>query len=79
MALMISCREVTELLTEHAEGSLRGMKKLQVRIHLGICPGCQCFRDQLGATQGALRAMPEPEASNELKEKLLEELRKRGS
>ena len=77
--LILPCREVAELLTEHAEGSLRGVKKLQMRFHLAICPGCKCFRDQLDATTDTLKALPEPEAPKELVQTLLEELRKRGS
>jgi hypothetical protein len=76
LSFIPKCREVTELLTEHSEDQLRGWNRAAVRFHLSVCPGCACLQRQLEATRRALGKLPETPASDELKERLLRELRK---
>jgi len=75
VSLFISCREVTELLTEASEGTLHGWKKLQVKFHMGVCKPCQCYRSQVETTVATLHAMPRGSAPDELKRSLVEQLR----
>jgi hypothetical protein len=76
LSFIPKCREVTELLTEHSEDQLRGWSRAGVRFHLAICPGCSCLQRQLEATREALGKLPETPPTDELKERLLRELRK---
>lgn len=76
LSFIPKCREVTELLTEHSEDQLEGWSRAAVRFHLSICPGCSGLQRQFEATREALGRLPETPATDELKERLLRELRK---
>ena len=56
--MIITCRQVSELLTEDAENALRGYNRARVRLHLKICTRCQAHKKQLDTTVAVLRAMP---------------------
>lgn len=76
MAVIPKCREVTELLTEHSEDQLHGWQRVAVRLHLSVCPGCKCLQRQFDATRATLGRLREAPATDELKARLLNELRK---
>ncbi|HJV90336.1 MAG TPA: zf-HC2 domain-containing protein [Holophagaceae bacterium] len=42
-ALLLTCRDVTALLTEFQEGSLRLDLRLRMKAHLALCPPCRAF------------------------------------
>lgn len=43
MALLLTCRDVTDRLTDYQEGALSPLSHFRVRLHLAICKGCQHF------------------------------------
>jgi predicted anti-sigma-YlaC factor YlaD len=68
---MISCRELTELVTEYAEGRMAFLDRVRFQIHLGSCRGCRRFVRQMRATARALGRLPPPELPAGLRDELL--------
>ncbi len=52
---MLSCKEVTHLLSEAQERELSLGEKLGLRMHLVMCKGCSNFRDQMDFIRRACR------------------------
>lgn len=69
---MLTCREITELASDHAEGHLAEAVHRQVVAHLAGCPGCAAWVRQLAATSTALRSLPEPALPAALQASLLD-------
>lgn len=40
---MLTCQELTELVTDYLEGHLGLADRVQFKIHLGMCPHCRRF------------------------------------
>jgi anti-sigma factor RsiW len=51
MDMMVgSCEETRELLSEHVEGELTGLRRLRVRLHLAGCDACSAVARSLRRT-----------------------------
>ena len=68
---MMTCKQVTELVTAYAEGQLRFLDRLRFQVHLGLCAHCRRYVRQLRATARALGQLPEPELPAELQDELM--------
>ena len=62
---MLSCREVTELLSEERDRQLKVSERVQLRLHLAMCQGCSNFKKQLGFLHDACQLfVAEPAAKD---------------
>jgi anti-sigma factor RsiW len=55
----LSCIEIVELVNDYLEGSLERDERTRFEEHLGECPGCAAYVDQMRTTvrlTGRLRA-----------------------
>ena len=43
----ISCKELVELVTDYLEGVLPSEKRARFEEHLGQCPGCEVYLEQM--------------------------------
>jgi anti-sigma factor ChrR (cupin superfamily) len=68
---MLTCKQITELVTAYAEGQLRFMDRLRFQMHIGMCKNCRAYVRQLQATAKAMGKLPEPEIPPDLKDELL--------
>ena len=68
---MLTCKQITELVTAYAEGQLKLMDRIRFRLHIGMCPHCKVYVRQLQATAKALGKLPEPEIPPELQAELM--------
>ncbi|WP_242338838.1 MULTISPECIES: anti-sigma factor [Anaeromyxobacter] len=68
---MLTCKELTELVTDYAEGNLSFVDRLRFRVHIGMCRDCRRYVRQVKATAAALGALPVPELSPDLEQELL--------
>jgi len=68
---MLTCREITELVTEYSEGRLSLRDRLRFQLHLGLCKNCRAYVRQVKATAGALGRLPPPEVPPELEQELM--------
>jgi predicted anti-sigma-YlaC factor YlaD len=68
--LSASCEGTARLLSEYADGELRGFRRVRVEAHLAACEGCRTVYRALLETIEALRAVGqvEPEAQPQLAE-----------
>ena len=44
---MLSCKEVTHLLSEAQDRNLAPYERLQLEMHVALCRGCRGFKDQM--------------------------------
>lgn len=60
-ALLLTCRDTTDLLTDYLEGALPFVRRIQVSAHLSICPPCRAFLDSLRQVPQRLGRLLDPE------------------
>ncbi len=58
---MPTCKQMTEMASDRAEGNLGFLERLRFDRHLAHCEGCRAYVRQLAATTRALRRLPGPE------------------
>jgi anti-sigma factor ChrR (cupin superfamily) len=68
---MLTCKEITELVTDYAEGNLSFMDRVRFQMHIGMCRNCRRYVRQVKATAGALGLLPPPEIRPDLEQELL--------
>jgi hypothetical protein len=52
--MMLSCKEVTRLVSQGLDRRLGFAERLRLRLHLAICDGCTNFRKQVTFLRKAL-------------------------
>jgi anti-sigma factor RsiW len=52
----LTCQELVELVTEYLEGTLPPRERERFDAHLGECPGCGVYLEQMRATVVLARA-----------------------
>ncbi|WP_374680867.1 zf-HC2 domain-containing protein [Accumulibacter sp.] len=52
---MLTCREVTQLLSEEHDRPLTLAERLRLRVHLAMCQGCANFKKQMNFLHAACR------------------------
>lgn len=68
---MLTCKQVTEMATDRAEGALDATARTAFDEHLRECEGCGAWVRQLELARLALGRLPEPELSPALNDALL--------
>jgi predicted anti-sigma-YlaC factor YlaD len=62
---MLSCKEVSHLLSESQDRKLNLSEKMHLEMHLAICRGCRNFKEQMNflrqACQHYVNARKHPE------------------
>ena len=56
---MLSCKQVTHLISERQDRELGLGERLALRLHLALCDGCTAFGKQLEFLRRALRRRSE--------------------
>jgi predicted anti-sigma-YlaC factor YlaD len=73
--MMLTCRELTEIVTDYIEGRMSLWDRVRFQLHLGMCTHCRAFVRQMRLARSANAAVPSPELTPELKEALLARFR----
>lgn len=68
---MLTCKQMTEMATDRAEGFLDGDARVAFEEHLRGCEGCETYVRQLDVARQALGRLPEPKISPALNDALL--------
>lgn len=55
---MLSCRELTELVTEYLEGRMPLRRRMAFWFHVGMCGHCRTYLKQMKATVRILGQLP---------------------
>ena len=69
------CRELVELVTDYLEGRLSAVDRARFEAHLGDCPYCASYLEQMRQTIRVLGRLPEESLSDEVRDGLLAALR----
>jgi anti-sigma factor RsiW len=71
---------LVELVTDYLEEKLPPAERERFETHLGVCPGCQAYLDQIRRTIGMTGSLTEESIPTEARDRLLETFRdwKRG-
>lgn len=74
--LALSCKDVTELVTEAMEGALAPDTQVEFTEHLSQCEACRTFAQQIAQTVDVLRMLPR-DAGPEPNEQIMTAFRRR--
>jgi anti-sigma factor RsiW len=71
----LTCQELVELVTEYLENSLEADARARFELHLGVCPGCVDYLDQMRQTIRATGRLHEETLDPGIRDTLLEAFR----
>ncbi|HEV2440658.1 MAG TPA: zf-HC2 domain-containing protein [bacterium] len=71
----MTCRELVELVTDYLEATMPGADRDRFEEHLGQCPPCRAYLDQMRQTIAALGKLPRESISDDAKRGLLDVFR----
>jgi anti-sigma factor RsiW len=79
---MLSCKEVTEIVTDYVEGRMSLSDRMRFHMHIGMCKHCRAYVRQMKATVAALGKVPDDapmpdDVRDELRERFADWKRKR--
>lgn len=63
MALRLSCKEASKLISEGMDRRLSVGERFRLRLHVRICDACTRFTSQVQFLRRALKAFPGPDDS----------------
>ena len=72
---MLTCQQMTELVTAYVEGKLSLADRLRFLMHLSMCSKCRRYVRQLRATAAALGKVEPVPPTPDQREALLEQFR----
>lgn len=68
---MITCKQLTELVTAQLEGQLSLTDRLRFQAHLGLCRHCRKYLRQMRITLKTLGKLPDLELSPQVEQELM--------
>ena len=71
----LTCKELTELITDYLEQRLSEAERARFEQHLAICEACVTYLDQMRLTVKALGAKPRVEIPKAVESELLQTFR----
>jgi hypothetical protein len=75
LAGRLTCREVTEAVTEYLEGAMGMTRWTRFQLHLGLCIGCRIYLRQMRLTLEATKALPADPMPDAMRAELLRRFR----
>jgi anti-sigma factor RsiW len=69
---MLSCKQLTELVTDYLEGKLSLADRLKFQMHLGMCKHCRAYLRQMKVTIETLGHLPAEPIPDGVRDELLE-------
>ena len=72
----LTCKELTELVTDYLEGRLPHSESARFEQHLSVCSGCVTYLNQMRATVKVLGARPRVEIPAAMESELLQAFRR---
>lgn len=72
---MLSCKELTELVTDYLEERLSFMQRTRFQLHLGMCRHCRRYLRQMRLTVRTLGTLPEEPIAADVREELMKRFR----
>ncbi|MBK8172864.1 MAG: zf-HC2 domain-containing protein [Sandaracinaceae bacterium] len=75
---MLTCQQLTELVTEYLEGRMSFWRRTQFQMHLGMCKHCRAYIRQMKTTVATLGQLPQEPVPPDLKDELLKRFARMG-
>ena len=72
---MLTCKEITEIVTDYLEGRQSFLERMRFELHLGMCRHCRAYLRQMRATIDATGNLPGESIPPAMSEQLLERFR----
>lgn len=72
---MLTCRELTEVITDYLEGRMSFMDRVRFRAHVGMCRSCRTYLDQMKQTVRTLGKLPLETIPPHVQDQLLAQFR----
>lgn len=72
---MMTCKELTELVTDYLESKLSFLDRVRFQFHIGLCLGCRAYLRQMRQTTRVLGALPAEPIPPDVRKALLERFR----
>ncbi|MBK9071936.1 MAG: zf-HC2 domain-containing protein [Myxococcales bacterium] len=72
---MLTCQQLTEIITDYTEGRMSWRERFSVQLHLGMCRHCRAYLRQLRTTVKTLGALPPEPMPDDVKAELMRRLR----
>jgi anti-sigma factor RsiW len=72
----LACVDVVEIMTDYLEGALPADEARRLERHLGTCPGCTEYLEQLRAVAGSLRGVTDASFPPEMRDGLIADFRR---
>lgn len=72
---MLTCQQLTELITEYLEGRMSLWRRAQFQMHLGMCRHCRAYLKQMKVTTQTLGRLPSAPIPPDIKAELLRRFR----
>lgn len=72
---MLTCQELTEIITDYLERRLTPMQSISFQLHLGMCRHCREYLRQMKMTIRTLGMMPKLEVPENVQDELLKRFR----
>ncbi len=70
---MLSCKEITEIITDYLEGRMSLPDRIRFQMHVGGCRHCRAYLRQMKATIASLGRLPDEPMPDDVRD----EMRKR--
>lgn len=75
MAGKLSCKQVSEIVTDYLEGALSIWDRFRFQMHLGMCFACRNYLRQMKYTIQTLGRLPSEPMPTKVRDELLERFR----
>jgi predicted anti-sigma-YlaC factor YlaD len=79
---MLTCQQITELVTDYLEGRMSFGDRWRFRMHVGMCRHCREYLRQMRTTIDTVGRLPDEPMPEHVRDELLERFRtwsRRGS
>lgn len=68
---MLTCRQLTEIVTDYLEGRLSLVERLRFELHVGMCSHCRAYLRQMKQTVQTLGTLHEENIPEDVSQRLL--------
>lgn len=73
--MMLSCSEVTQLVTDYLEGRMPFWKRVKFRMHIGLCRPCKNYIHQMEQAIETLGHLPDEPIPPDVEDALVRHFR----
>lgn len=72
---MLTCEQITEVITDFLEGRLGLADRMRFQLHVGMCRHCRAYLRQMRATIATVGALPDDPMPADVRDEMLRRFR----